>query len=78
MGILHYSTLEQFGQDYKPHVGYPQILKKKFSFGVEVVITLIAYNSYALAYRKKEKGHYIGKVMVSDDINKLLPIYNKL
>lgn len=79
MGILHYESLDRFGQEYKPKYGYPQILKRKVSFGVEVVITLIAYESYALAYRQKTKtGHYVGKVMVCDDLNKLLPIYNNL
>lgn len=76
VGILHYQTLESFGQEYRPGPGYPLILLRKEHDGYQVVLTQLAYASYAFAYRKKTQyGNYIGRVLVCDDLERLYLLY---
>lgn len=79
MGILRYESLAHFWSEYRPQEGYPQLIvsKRNHETGfVCMVVQLEPGPSFALIC--KESDIAAGRAYISDDLNKLLPLYRHL
>ena len=79
VGILRYESLAHFWSEYRPQEGYPQLIvsKRNQETGfVCMVVQLEPGPSFALICKESETAS--GKAYITDDINKLLPLYRHL
>lgn len=77
MGILRYESLAHFWSEYRPAAGYPRQIMQKgdyYSGYIVMIVQLENGPSYALLTLDKHEG----RAYISDDIEKLLPLYRHL
>lgn len=79
MGILRYESLAHFWSEYRPQEGYPKLIvsKRNQETGfVCMVVQLDPGQSFALICKESETAS--GRAYITDDLNKLLPLYRHL
>lgn len=79
MGILRYESLAHFWSEYRPQTGFPKLIlsKRNEETGfVCMVVQLDPGQSFALIC--KESDIAAGRAYITDDLNKLLPLYRHL
>lgn len=79
MGILRYESLAHFWSEYRPQEGFPKLLLSKRngeSGFVCMVVQLDPGQSFALICKESETAS--GRAYITDDLNKLLPLYRHL
>lgn len=75
MALLRYETLDDFFNDYD--FVDVHIIARKWVGRTQVVLCSMGYDGFYLCYgTPSENGRYIGKAFVSNDIERLWPLYN--
>ena len=75
MALLRYETLDDFFNDYD--FVDVRIVARKWVGKTQVILCSMGYDGFYFCYGTPlENGRYIGKAVVSNDIDRLWPLYN--